>query len=1177
MLLGVGDDRRGRAEASDDRRPLTSCRFDGLATKCMCNGCKVGAGPKLEFGGERDVEAAGDPRSIAIAVLGGLGRGREVEAPQHQASPRQGLGSGRGKGREGTFKGSQRRDGVAAFNLGNDGDPQQVRRDDQSRWRVGSDLKTRTKFDGRLEHAASVPRDRGLLVTGASDARDRLVVPMPPASGQALGVLRLTKPLGPLPKSIISALFDLITDLPAVTGEPDDSHTACAPVKVKLGHDACGITFEQDTTVRRFPYKLLVRLIEPRTTTVRRVQMTARLPAWAPALLGPRTTSHYVERLPVEKPLSVDGFRDELIGVQGNVIHSDRTVPMAGTLGLGYVLNLAQVWKFQGLTLGNLLYSLPLAPGEQQRIAISERVATASVMDTESLTMQEAQYAKMTQDASTQAIFRSAFEESVNATSEYSNEARSRSWGVGGGVGFAFGPLVAGLGAVGGGGKSSNHGSTRSSLDGSRRYSSTAAEEMHRSVEQQAAASRQAHRTSVRLATETDSETVTTKVITNHNKAHALTMQYWEVLRKFTSTTEVEGVTLVCFVPLDVVRFLPAGQPLELLSTAGVDTRSEVLARYALLHRHSDVLRLRIPRQHREGLRILDEFAANPRAKAQVVGPAAKTLTFSLRGRFVAYEQVSVRVILRGGRQIGPVRLDSPLTSLESKLFATRSELLAHLKQLRKDGDFVTMTGGIAIPESVDPSAIVAFEIRRRFDELRYELDPAKHWVVTLGAAVWKELGLETSVRMTAAQLEAQIGGPEIRTFRARINGDNIAADTLTQAIELPSSGWPIPALEINPSLSFRDLMKVERTLQHVVRNTVSYSKAVWSSLTPEERVIMLEGYTIGLPDTGLTPEQLNDPSQHVPLLNCIGNQVLGYYGNCMIMPFTIPAALAVDLAGDMAAGEAGEVSSGEPLTTGAVQDALTQFHRAAFSPPESHFTLPTRGVLGEAVLGHCSAAEKIDLTRFWNWQDSPAPEATAIDNVGLRSNNLSHLQAPATLAATPNIVNHVGSDGGGQQLGALAQALANVAGSTQSFSTDYLGHNVLTTLGGKTIESAEAARKDALAAATSMAEKALGVGLDVSKTKANAAPTSTVDDAVKDLKENAASYLLAAGNTNDPVKAILYASQKLAALTKGEGLPADKAELLLSAYHKMDGDSLSMASAAWLKALGLPSNTSGE
>ena len=66
-------------------------------------------------------------------------------------------------------------------------------------------------------------------------------------------------------------------------------------------------------------------------------------------------------------------------------------------------------------------------------------------------------------------------------------------------------------------------------------------------------------------------------------------------------------------------------------------------------------------------------------------------------------------------------------------------------------------------------------------------------------------------------------------------------------------------------------------------------------------------------------------------------------------------------------------------VTSRDIQDALLKFHRQAFQPPRSSITLPAHGTLGEAVLGCCASAEKIDLTRFWNWQDSPSDQADAI------------------------------------------------------------------------------------------------------------------------------------------------------------------------------------------------------
>src|SRR5689334_21155731 len=171
-------------------------------------------------------------------------------------------------------------------------------------------------------------------------------------------------------------------------------------------------------------------------------------------------------------------------------------------------------------------------------------------------------------------------------------------------------------------------------------------------------------------------------------------------------------------------------------------------------------------------------------------------------------------------------------------------------------------------------------------------------------------------------------------------------------------------------------------------------------------RPLLLRGLPAhALPADGLPAAALDDPIQHVPLLSCLANQVLGFYGNCMIMPVSIPSALA-------ASGGGNGDGTAPPLTTGRVQEALTAFHRSAFAPPVSHISLPTSGVLGEAVLGHCPSAEKIDLTRFWNWKDSESEKAPDIGTVPIRE----ALNPGALTVSTPpvptSIINTVtGSD----------------------------------------------------------------------------------------------------------------------------------------------------------------------
>ena len=68
----------------------------------------------------------------------------------------------------------------------------------------------------------------------------------------------------------------------------------------------------------------------------------------------------------------------------------------------------------------------------------------------------------------------------------------------------------------------------------------------------------------------------------------------------------------------------------------------------------------------------------------------------------------------------------------------------------------------------------------------------------------------------------------------------------------LPPQPFPVPALQIAPVLRYNEILEIEKAAQHVVRNTTLYSKAVWLSLTPDERAILLDGYTIGVPTVPL-------------------------------------------------------------------------------------------------------------------------------------------------------------------------------------------------------------------------------------------------------------------------------------------------------------------------------------
>jgi hypothetical protein len=261
----------------------------------------------------------------------------------------------------------------------------------------------------------------------------------------------------------------------------------------------------------------------------------------------------------------------------------------------GRILRYEQSWTPVGLGLGNLLHSLALAPGESTRIAVIDWKRTQGVKTTEDITQLEELTNTLMQNRSINEIARAVAREAqsgfsqMNSNSTVSNNAYS-SYGVqnieetlaaaaggalaGGGTGLTIGALggagigtVAGgvgaapgalIGAAGGGiigataggvgaalsvadfGSSQNNTSnsqvdtvtvTRSS--GQRDVTSEMAQNIMDRTHQHSSTSRNKRASIVQEVSQTEKENISTRVVTNYNHMHALTIQYFEVVELY--------------------------------------------------------------------------------------------------------------------------------------------------------------------------------------------------------------------------------------------------------------------------------------------------------------------------------------------------------------------------------------------------------------------------------------------------------------------------------------------------------------------------------------------------------------------------------------------------------------------------------------------------------------------
>jgi hypothetical protein len=413
-------------------------------------------------------------------------------------------------------------------------------------------------------------------------------------------------------------------------------------------------------------------------------------------------------------------------------------------------------------------------------------------------------------------------------------------------------------------------------------------------------------------------------------------------------------------VPMELIQWLPDRQPRSLPEVdASFYERSNLLDRYDMLLRFADTLATHLRRdpERRHGLTLLEHFAANPTIEVQSAtgGATVDAVTVSVSGTFLPSEEIFCSILTKSGTRVGPTRLTGGLNTLPDDRYTSRDDVIAALRAIRDSETGVTRTATLVLPDYVARSDVQSISFTRSFKTFSYHLAQPD------GGTFEELLGFSVNavVTFTPAMLESEFSGPYVWTVQAGIDAVGVpkyvdAYPSRQDAVRM-GAVLPVVAQRVPPILSFNDLLRIEGVLQHVVRNTVAYSKFVWIAMTPEERAILLERFTIGVPIGGVV-----DASQQVPLLNCVANEVIGYFGNSMVMPFYIPPQLAATM----------------HVTSRDVQEALLRFHRSAFVPPKSTITLPARGMLGEAVLGTCNASEKIDLTRFWNWNDAPIPDA---------------------------------------------------------------------------------------------------------------------------------------------------------------------------------------------------------
>ena len=779
--------------------------------------------------------------------------------------------------------------------------------------------------------------------------------------------------------------------------EDTNLHPRALPSVKLMGDGKNEIYLPTDTAPSRmFNYTMVHRLVEPQLKKS-----------------GINST-----RTKLNEALNIHSFKENLYNTQENLA-------LASTLGIGYALNMHQAWVPDGFALGNLLYSLVLAPGEEQRLIVREHKEDYTVSDdANAIDRIHDSYSNSQVDNET-AAFNNAVSRYSSAHSDSAYSSRATSFGktkitIFHGIGASSSATSINSGS------SFANSSQRDSYD----EASHAAQSFQTSIKTESERIASANRTSIRVATSEESEAVSSRIVANHNHSHVMTVQYWEVARRYRLETCIDGIELLLFVPLELIRFMPdkykndaqkAFSEYTLKFNTGNNTENNTENntgnntennkttpitpynkenfeyRYKNILKYYDTIEAYVPVRYRSGLNLIKKFAALPYWDVQKISSTTQKYSITIKGGFCEFDNLSATIYFsNGSRPVQGIQtlFNAPLlkTDKNHKNPHTRKEVEQAIINARKKKEG-TADFTFALPYGCEAEDISQIKISNNIDYWKYTLSQS-----TSDMEEWEKEAVEhyeakledlyeddkssgkdiAKIQHYAPGLPECYYNPVVSFSSWELHSLGDLEIDITEANKVIGSGTlGYNALNIYvdnsfPRLRLTDIQKIEETFHHIVSDTMYYSQVVWSSLSDDERIILLEPYTIEIDNfnrIASTENNIYNKTRSISLLNCVNaKKVVGFYGNCMMLPFTFPKELA-ELIGK---------------TAGDIQDELYRYHACNFRVPSTVVSIPTDGMVGEAVLGATNVSEKIDITRFWNWKDSD------IDHIDLNQSSLN-------------------------------------------------------------------------------------------------------------------------------------------------------------------------------------------
>lgn len=616
-----------------------------------------------------------------------------------------------------------------------------------------------------------------------------------------------------------------------------------------------------------------------------------------------------------------------------------------GAPAIGALATYSQSWFAQGITLGQMVHSLALAPGEATRIAVIDWTRKTRATASESVDEREA-LDNSTSHARAASEVQNAVASEMQSGgsiatgwSKSTSKASGFAGSIGGGIAGTIGSATGVLGFGGGGSKSKQESETNSLATstswsvGTKSVMAEMNQRINDRTEQHSTSVRNRRATAVREVSQSEHEEVSTRIVANYNHMHALTIQYYEVVQIYRVTVQLSQFERVLFLPFDHLDFSgPNATELvtrfrsQLLATALsprvaeliLDDRGQVEIRGAI--------KVPLPFDVFTDVRLAATTAVTAVMAAPAPGGGAPPAS---GGRAVATPPPTTRAPIARPVFTRPGTLVDVLPG-DAKLISISFEDVG-IDRVRIDQSGVTAEKStFVVPPATDQVDFATEILLRNVEGINVARDAA---TISEGSML---IRYESEGRQSLVEVPLTLADGN-RMQKVAF----FAADAVDRRAEL---------------------------LAHLQSNRAYYTRAIMETLDSAALTLLLSGLSW----------------QGKPLVDQVQPNPVAVAGNYLILK-----APAEDT--DLSGFDANE-TWGDLLRSRKVNSA---------KPDIRLVPIPTGGVFAEAVLGRSNSAEKLDITRFWNWQDSPIPlTPPEIAPVGTGSRGQAESLTPGQLSA---------------------------------------------------------------------------------------------------------------------------------------------------------------------------------